>query len=176
MNTINDLMMNTMCYGCDEPIVYEGPGGLPWGTVDGEGVCSPRCCLRVMLLIYQGKRTIDGVLRISSLRQMVEQGHDVGEISLLIETNDEPEWVVGEPVAIDGGVVLEGCFVDRDGREWDEVRRDWPSIYDVAATAPNVEQIAAPKDELIRGCAVGLPCCQCYPCTNMVHPDEERPR
>ncbi len=71
------------------------------------------------------------LLRQSTLRQMVEHGHDVGEVSLLVETDDEPEWVVGEPVAIEGGVVLEGCFVDRDGCEWYEVRRDWSSVYDV---------------------------------------------
>ncbi len=123
--------MSDMCAGCEEPIVYQGSGGLPWETVGDDAVCSSRCSLRVALARYPGDRTADAPLRQSTLRQMVEHGHEVGEVRLLVETDDEPEWVVGEPMAIDGGVVLEGCFVDRDGREWDEIRRDWHSIYDV---------------------------------------------
>lgn len=124
--------MSDMCAGCDEPIVYECYDGVPWETVGDDAVCSSRCSLRVALARYQSDRTADALLRRSVLRQMIEHGHDVGEVSLLVETDDEPEWVIGEPVAIDGGLVLEGCFVDRDGHEWDEVRRDWHSVYDVA--------------------------------------------
>lgn len=133
--------MSDMCAGCEEPIVYAGPSGLPWGTIYGLSVCSARCQLRFNISRYpsdglpHAEKVLQGRRRCSALRNLIEQGHEVGEVHLLVETDDEPEWVVGEPMAIDDGVVLEGCFVDRDGREWDEVRRGWSSVYDVAVVA-----------------------------------------